>query len=105
MCAAACAAGAAAAAVRARCAAVANKHTHTHTHITNALETKTPHTHKKTTPHTNKRLEKGTTYNSYLIFGADATCLVDASHEKFGELWVRTLKEQLAAAGGKKVEI
>ena len=28
-------------------------------------------------------LEKGTTYNSYVIEGAEKTALVDASHEKF----------------------
>ncbi|KAI8476040.1 MAG: flavoprotein [Monoraphidium minutum] len=44
-------------------------------------------------------LEKGTTYNSYLIFGADYTALVDASHEKFSKLYMQTLKDQLAAAG------
>ncbi|KAK9802723.1 hypothetical protein WJX73_000981 [Symbiochloris irregularis] len=44
-------------------------------------------------------LEKGTTYNSYLIFGKDKTALVDASHEKFRGLWTDTLKEQLAKAG------
>jgi hypothetical protein len=34
-------------------------------------------------------LEKGTTYNSYLIFGADYTALVDASHEKFSRLYIK----------------
>lgn len=43
-------------------------------------------------------LEEGTTYNSYLIFG-EKTALVDASHAKFSELYIETLKEQLAAAG------
>jgi flavorubredoxin len=44
-------------------------------------------------------LEKGTTYNAYLIYGEEYTALVDASHEKFGNLFIATLKEQLAAAG------
>ncbi|GBF98453.1 hypothetical protein Rsub_11098 [Raphidocelis subcapitata] len=44
-------------------------------------------------------LEKGTTYNSYLIFGPDATALVDASHEKFSRLYIKTLQDQLRAAG------
>lgn len=44
-------------------------------------------------------LEKGTTYNAYLIFGETHTALVDASHEKFGNLFIQTLKEQLKAAG------
>ena len=44
------------------------------------------------------RLEKGTTYNSFLIFG-EKTALVDASHEKFRGLYMDTLKEQLKAAG------
>lgn len=44
------------------------------------------------------RLEKGTTYNSFLIFG-EKTALVDASHEKFRGLYMKTLKEQLKAAG------
>ncbi|CAL8463908.1 g3443 [Coccomyxa elongata] len=43
-------------------------------------------------------LEKGTTYNSFLIFG-EKTALVDASHEKFRDLYMSTLKEQLKAAG------
>ena len=33
-------------------------------------------------------LTDGTTYNSYLIFGAGATALVDASHEKFRGLYL-----------------
>ena len=45
------------------------------------------------------RLQNGTTYNSYVIFGADKTALVDASHEKFGDLYTSHLREQLAAAG------
>lgn len=44
-------------------------------------------------------LEKGTTYNAYLIFGEKFTALVDASHEKFGNLFMKTLKDQLAVAG------
>lgn len=45
------------------------------------------------------RLEKGTTYNAYLIFGEQYTALVDASHEKFGNLFMQTLEEQLKVAG------
>ena len=37
-------------------------------------------------------LEKGTTYNSYLIRGGDKVALVDASHEKFRQLYIDTLK-------------
>ena len=47
------------------------------------------------------RLQNGTTYNSFLIFGEEKTALVDASHEKFRELYIDTLKAQLAAAGRK----
>jgi flavorubredoxin/flavin reductase (DIM6/NTAB) family NADH-FMN oxidoreductase RutF len=36
-------------------------------------------------------LEKGTTYNSYVIKGADKVALVDASHEKFRRLYIDTL--------------
>lgn len=43
-------------------------------------------------------LQEGTTYNSFLIFG-DKTCLVDASHEKFRDLYMKTLKDQLAERG------
>ena len=39
-------------------------------------------------------LQEGTTYNSFLIFG-DKTCLVDASHEKFRDLYMNTLKAEL----------
>ncbi|KAI7837261.1 hypothetical protein COHA_008875 [Chlorella ohadii] len=46
-------------------------------------------------------LVEGTTYNSYLIFGADKTALVDASHEKFRGLYMRTLNEELAKRGRK----
>ena len=35
----------------------------------------------------------------YLIFGAEKTALVDASHEKFRGLYMKTLKEELAARG------
>ena len=37
-------------------------------------------------------LEKGTTYNSYVIEVAEKTALVDASHEKFRSLYIDTLK-------------
>lgn len=43
-------------------------------------------------------LQEGTTYNSYLIFG-DKTALVDASHEKFSDLYMKDLKAQLAERG------
>ena len=46
------------------------------------------------------RLQKGTTYNSYLIFG-EKTALVDASHEKFRETYIPVLQQQLRAAGRK----
>jgi hypothetical protein len=46
-----------------------------------------------------RSLEKGTTYNAYLIFGETHTALVDASHEKFGNLFIATLQQELAAAG------
>jgi|TARA_B110000977_G_scaffold134448_1_gene171109 flavorubredoxin/flavin reductase (DIM6/NTAB) family NADH-FMN oxidoreductase RutF len=36
-------------------------------------------------------LEKGTTYNSYVIKGGDKIALVDASHEKFKQLYIDTL--------------
>lgn len=45
------------------------------------------------------RLENGTTYNSFLIFGEEKTALVDASHEKFEELYLAALKEGLASRG------
>jgi len=44
-------------------------------------------------------LVAGTTYNSFLIFGADKTALVDASHEKFRGLYLAELNARLAAAG------
>ncbi|KAL4448067.1 hypothetical protein ABPG75_005286 [Micractinium tetrahymenae] len=46
-------------------------------------------------------LQEGTTYNSYLIFGEEKTALVDASHEKFRGLYMRTLNAELAARGRK----
>ena len=39
-------------------------------------------------------LQNGTTYNSYLIRG-EKTALIDASHEKFNPLYLKTLEEQL----------
>ena len=45
------------------------------------------------------RLQNGTTYNSYLIFGEDKTALVDASHEKFRGLYMATLQKELARQG------
>lgn len=45
-------------------------------------------------------LQEGTTYNSFLIFG-DKTCLVDASHEKFRDLYMKTLKDELEKRGRK----
>lgn len=46
-------------------------------------------------------LEKGTTYNAYLIYGETHTALVDTSHEKFGKLFMKTLKEELTKVGRK----
>ena len=46
------------------------------------------------------RLEKGTTYNSFIIYG-DKTALVDASHEKFRGLYMDTLKKELKSKGRK----
>eukprot|EP00210_Caulerpa_lentillifera_P001943 g1865.t1 len=43
-------------------------------------------------------LQNGTTYNSYLIFG-EKTALVDASHEKFVSLYLKTLKKELKKQG------
>ena len=41
-------------------------------------------------------LEKGTTYNSYIIRGAPGTvALVDASHEKFRDLYMKTLANEV----------
>lgn len=45
-------------------------------------------------------LENGTTYNSFLILG-EKTALVDASHEKFTNLYMTTLKNELAKLGRK----
>eukprot|EP00803_Ostreobium_quekettii_P010288 evm.model.scf_1207.2 EVM.evm.TU.scf_1207.2 scf_1207:3179-9035(+) len=45
-------------------------------------------------------LQNGTTYNSYLIFG-DKVALVDASHEKFSDLYGAALNKQLADRGRK----
>ncbi|GLC40020.1 hypothetical protein PLESTB_001519900 [Pleodorina starrii] len=44
-------------------------------------------------------LENGTTYNAYLIYGADKTALVDASHEKFHNLFLEALQKELSSAG------
>jgi hypothetical protein len=44
-------------------------------------------------------LQEGTTYNSYLIFGPEKTALVDASHEKFRGLYMKTLNAELATRG------
>ena len=49
-------------------------------------------------------LEKGTTYNSYIIFGEDYTALVDASHEKFRSLYLDTLAAELKKAGREKID-
>ncbi len=46
-------------------------------------------------------LQNGTTYNSYLIFGEEKTALVDSSHEKFRELFMPVLEEELKARGRK----
>lgn len=46
-------------------------------------------------------LEKGTTYNAYLIYGETHTALVDTSHEKFTGLFINTLKQELAKVGRK----
>ena len=41
-------------------------------------------------------LEKGTTYNSYIVRGAPGTAaLIDASHEKFRELYLKTLTGEI----------
>jgi len=49
-------------------------------------------------------LENGTTYNAYLIFGADKTALVDASHEKFSALFMSALRDALKAAGRTSID-
>ncbi|CAI5468440.1 unnamed protein product [Closterium sp. Yama58-4] len=40
-------------------------------------------------------LLKGTTYNSYIIRGPDKVALIDASHEKFRELYLSALKAEI----------
>ena len=40
------------------------------------------------------RLERGTTYNSYIIRGSEKTALVDTSHEKFEELLTKALRKE-----------
>lgn len=45
-----------------------------------------------------RSLENGTTYNSYIICG-DKTALVDASHEKFHNLYLETLQKELDRLG------
>lgn len=45
-------------------------------------------------------LDNGTTYNSYLIFGETHTALVDASHEKFHNLYLKTLQVGRVGAAG-----
>ena len=44
-------------------------------------------------------LTDGTTYNSYLVFGEDKTCLVETSHEKFREEYLLRVAELLALKG------
>ena len=41
------------------------------------------------------RLERGTTYNSYVIKGAEKTALVDTSHEKFEDLYIAALRKEV----------
>ncbi len=40
---------------------------------------------------------------AYLIFG-EKTALVDASHEKFSDLFMSTLEQELKAAGRAKID-
>jgi len=40
-------------------------------------------------------LERGTTYNSYIIKGAEKTALVDTSHEKFSGLFMDALNKEV----------
>mmetsp|Transcript_29244 Transcript_29244/g.82532 ORF Transcript_29244/g.82532 Transcript_29244/m.82532 type:complete len:646 (-) Transcript_29244:189-2126(-) len=40
-------------------------------------------------------LQNGTTYNSYIIYGSEKTALIDASHEKFRQLYISALKGEL----------
>ncbi|MEO0377384.1 MAG: MBL fold metallo-hydrolase, partial [Cyanobacteria bacterium P01_A01_bin.17] len=42
-------------------------------------------------------LQNGTTYNSYLIRG-EKTALVDTSHEKFRDLYLKLLKQEIDPA-------
>ena len=44
------------------------------------------------------RLERGTTYNSYIIKGSEKTALIDTSHEKFEELYLAALRKELDLA-------
>ncbi|CAJ1377897.1 unnamed protein product [Effrenium voratum] len=41
------------------------------------------------------RLERGTTYNSYIIRGSEKCALVDTSHEKFEHLYLAALRKEL----------
>lgn len=57
------------------------------------------------TPNQKKNsLERGTTYNAYLIFGETHTALVDASHEKFGALFPKALRAALKAEGRERID-
>lgn len=58
----------------------------------------------KTKKKTTNSLERGTTYNAYLIFGATHTALVDASHEKFGALFPKALRAALKSAGRERID-
>ena len=49
-------------------------------------------------------LSDGTTYNSYLIFGDDATALVETSHEKFRDDYLARVAELLALRGRDRVD-
>eukprot|EP00892_Ulva_mutabilis_P002661 jgi/Ulvmu1/12396/UM009_0042.1 len=49
-------------------------------------------------------LEKGTTYNSYLIFGDDKVALIDSSHEKFGALYLDRIRDALYGGGRQKID-
>lgn len=48
-------------------------------------------------------LVEGTTYNSCLVFG-DKVALVESSHAKFRDLYLRTLRQELAAHGRSGVD-
>jgi hypothetical protein len=79
-------------------------HPRAHTRSTCArphMRTTPGHGHRHHTAPPHRSLEKGTTYNAYLIYGETHTALVDASHEKFGNLFMKVLREQLKAAGRK----